>query len=118
MKIYPIGDPRSLGFTPLGSVLALDPGLSLDPTGLAAARVGRDRGGALRVAVDSLCAMPSPAPPEACITLVEEALSDMWSSLRAEPLVVVDVSNNLALLSLLGRILPYRRLMPLSITTG
>ena len=33
-------------------------------------------------------------------------------------LVVVDVSNNLALLSLLGRLLPIKRLVPVAITAG
>ena len=103
---------------PTSSVLALDPGLSLDPTGLAAGRIGRDHAGHLRIAVDILCEMPSPVPPEAAVALVEQALAEMWSSLHAEPLVVVDVSNNLALLSLVGRLLPMKRLVPLAITAG
>ena len=103
---------------PIGSLLALDPGLSLDPTGLVAARIGRDHAGHLRIAVDILCEMPSPVPPEAAVALVEQALAEMWSSLHAEPLVVVDISNNLALLSLLGRLLPMKRLVPLAITAG
>ena len=117
MKLQPIRH-RPLGWLPISSVLALDPGLSLDPTGLAAARVGRDHAGALRIAVDLLCEMPSPVPPEAAVALVDQALGEMWSTLMAEPLVVVDVSNNLALLSLLGRLLPYKRLVPLAITAG
>ena len=117
MKLRAI-EPRPLGWTLVGSLLALDPGLSIDPTGLVAARVGQDRAGGLRIAVDLVCEMPPPSPVEAVPALVEEALAEMRRALGAEPLVLVDVSNNVALLSLLGRLLPFRRLVPIVITAG
>ena len=117
MKLHRI-EPRPLGWTLVGSLLALDPGLSVDPTGLVAARVGQDRAGGLRIAVDLVCEMPPPSPVEAVPALVEEALAEMRRALGAEPLVLVDVSNNAALLSLLGRVLPFKRLVPIVITAG